>query len=643
MARSILDQAHALQLQSMGDLGHIRDLDRTLAGTLMAEFSRVQLIIQEDVGKSLVALRSDLLASCSAFVADVGRVMDVPPADPRLALLEASLERFRRQASLKFDLPLAEMDAAAVDITAFMNARLQELSSRSELPDLIEEAARLMDRHDNRVWELVRNPDLGLSDVYSRVLVGLLAQQPIEADLFPGILEGLAGNLGLSPAGTVNPPCSRQEGMMRQWATALRQAAYDPSDTGQGSTSSTTPLGLHLDYSMEFRSRRVGDIPPALTSSLLPSFPFLEKPRPGEPPSPPAAQQPEETDSPQSPLPDEEGEADIQPHRQKMLVQFPFQKRKAAGPQGTPSKESTGRFGISSDKEDESVITVSNDDGSDPDGASTSTGRTVPTSSRKRSREGGPSDAPPTKKPADRDETAPQQEQNLPAETTEAVLITTRNELYGKDYPHVQEVWARLLGLAPDVAPTDAQINASPQFALRPAAVEKDAPDIVTDYWMPYLEENDRLADCPPEEFNATDGWVPLYTPEKLEEHLPAALSAFGLAKPPCLMAVVPPNFPLGIDKEFMLTSFYVRGCLRRASLTVSGKRRQVAFCPYCGITNENAETGLNHVRKHLDVMLVCGGCHTKSVCLGQALQKHMKDNCPAVLAILGKTRGGRK
>ena len=642
MARSILDQAHALQLQSMGDLGRIRDLDRTLAGTLMAEFSRVQLIVQEDVGKSLVALRSDLLASCSAFVADVGRVMDVPPADPRLALLEASLERFRRQASLKFDLPLAEMDAAAVDITAFMNARLQELSSRSELPDLIEEAARLMDRHNNRVWELVRNPDLGLSDVYSRVLVGLLARQPIEADLFPGILEGLAGNLGLSPAGTVNPPHSRQEGMMRRWATALRQAAYDPSDTGQGSASSTTPLGLHLDYSMEFRSRRVGDIPPALTSSLLPSFPFLEKPRPGEPPSPPAAQQPEETDSPQSPLPDEEGEADIQPHRQKMLVQFPFQKRKAAGPQGTPSKESTGRFGISSDKEDESVVTVS-DDGSDPDGASTSTGRTVPTSSRKRSREGGPADAPPTKKPADRDETAPQQEQNLPAETMEAVLITTRNELYGKDYPHVQEVRARLLGLDPDITPTDAQINASPRFALRPAAVEKDAPDIVTDYWMPYLEENDRLADCPPEEFHATDGWVPLYTPEKLEEHLPAALSAFGSAKPPRLTAVVPPNFPLGIDKEFMLTSFHLRACLRRASLTVSGKRRQVAFCPYCGVTNDNAETGLNHVRKHLDVMLVCGGCHTKSVCLGQALQKHMKDNCPAVLAILGKTRGGRK
>ena len=617
MARSILDQAHALQIQSMGDLGHIRDLDRTLAGTLMAEFSRVQLIVQEDVGKSLVALRSDLLATCSAFIVDVGRIMDVPQADPRSALLEASLERFRRQASLKFDLPLAEMDAAAVDIMAFMNAHLQELSSRSELPDLIGEAATLMDRHNNRVWELVRNPDLGLSDVYSRVLVWLLARQPIEADLFPGILEGLAGNLGLSPAGTVNPPRSRQEGVMRRWATALRQAAYDPSDTGQGSASSTTPLGLHLDYSMEFRSRRVGDIPPALTSSLLPSFPFLEKPRPGEPPSPPAAQQPEETDSPQSPLPDEEGEVDIQPHRQKMLVQFPFQKRKAAGPRGLLARNPqvgsasllTRRTIVSSlypTTGQMPMVLVP------PLG-----GRYLPLAGNGVGR-ADQSDALPTKKPADRDETAPQQEQSLPAKTMEAVLIATRNELYGKDYRPVQEVRAPLLGLDPDVTPTDAQINASPWFALRPAAVERDAPDIVTDHWMPYLEENDRLADCPPEEFNATEGWVPLYTPEKLEEHLPAALSAFGSAKPPRLTAVVPPNFPLGMDKEFMLTSFHLRACLRRTSLTISGKRRQVAFCPYCGVTNDNAETGLNHVRKHLDMMLVCGGCHTKSVFLGR-------------------------
>ena len=51
--------------------------------------------------------------------------------------------------------------------------------------------------------------------------------------------------------------------------------------------------------------------PTSVDVLTIAQLPFLEKPRPGEPPSPSAAQHPEETDSPQSLLPDEEGEADI--------------------------------------------------------------------------------------------------------------------------------------------------------------------------------------------------------------------------------------------------------------------------------------------------------------------------------------------
>ena len=120
-------------------------------------------------------------------------------------------------------------------------------------------------------------------------------------------------------------------------------------------------------------------------------------------------------------------------------------------------------------------------------------------------------------------------------------------------------------------------------------------------------------------------------------------MSAYGPAKAPGLTAVVPPNLVLGTDREFLLTNFHHRDCLKRQSLTISGKHKQVAFCPYCRVLNENSETALGHVRKHLDLMLICSSCQTKSFQHGQALQKHMKDNCPAVLAILGKTRGGRR
>ena len=165
-AKTILDQVHALQLQSMQELGSIRELDRTLARALMAEFSQVQLIIQEDVTKSLLALQSDFQDSCTAFMAEVARVVDLSPADPRSALLRASLQRFQRQASLKFDLPLVELEAAQEDIAAFMHNCLQELSSRTELPELIKELTRQMSQHDNRILELVQDPNLVQGEVF---------------------------------------------------------------------------------------------------------------------------------------------------------------------------------------------------------------------------------------------------------------------------------------------------------------------------------------------------------------------------------------------------------------------------------------------------------------------------------------------
>ena len=57
-----------------------------------------------------------------------------------------------------------------------------------------------------------------------RVLIGLAADQPLEANFFPGILEGLAGRLGLVPPSVTDPPTSVRAGMSRQWVATLREA-----------------------------------------------------------------------------------------------------------------------------------------------------------------------------------------------------------------------------------------------------------------------------------------------------------------------------------------------------------------------------------------------------------------------------------
>ena len=48
--------------------------------------------------------------------------------------------------------------------------------------------------------------------------------QPLKANFFPGILEGLAGRLNLMPPSVADPPTSAKIGVSQQWAAALREA-----------------------------------------------------------------------------------------------------------------------------------------------------------------------------------------------------------------------------------------------------------------------------------------------------------------------------------------------------------------------------------------------------------------------------------
>ena len=175
------------------------------------------------------------------------------------------------------------------------------------------------------------------------------------------------------------------------------------------------------------------------------------------------------------------------------------------------------------------------------------------------------------------------------------------------------------------------------------AASELEPPKVVASHWLPILREQGYLAECHPDQFMAAEDWVPLYTPEGLEKHLPAALSTFASTEPPSLTAMVPPQIRVGTDREFLLTNFHWHECLVRQSITIGGKRRQMAFCLYCGVVNENSETTLSHVRKHLGLFFVCGGCYAKSFPHGQALNKHMRTMCCTTSAIREKARAPRK
>ena len=200
-----------------------------------------------------------------------------------------------------------------------------------------------------------------------------------------------------------------------------------------------------------------------------------------------------------------------------------------------------------------------------------------------------------------------------------------------------------LLGLEDRATPPKEDINTSEHFVPQAAASEPEPPEVVVNHWLPILWEQGYLTECHPNKFAAVEDWVPLYTPEGLEKHLPVALSTFVNAELPSLAAVVPPVICVGMDKEYLLTSFHWHECLVRQSINIGGKCRQLAFCPYCGVANENSKTTLSHVRKHLNLLFVCGGCYAKSFPHRQALNKLRRTMCHATSAIREKARAPRK
>ena len=240
------------------------------------------------------------------------------------------------------------------------------------------------------------------------------------------------------------------------------------------------------------------------------------------------------------------------------------------------------------------------------------------------------------------EESLPPCEPALPRGMTEKDILPKRYEVFTLDYDWVQSVRGSLLGLEAGALPSTRDINNSSHFVPRTAASETDLPEVITEHWLPILRRQGLLVECPLDQFTALVDWIPLYTRESLQKYLPAALSAFPSQGVLSLIAIAPPEFCVGMDKEFLLCNFHHHPCLMRQSFNLEGRCRQLAFCPYCGVINENSDMALSHVRKHLDLQFVCGGCFSRSFLNGPALNKHMKAQCASVTTIRDRSKPSR-
>ena len=239
------------------------------------------------------------------------------------------------------------------------------------------------------------------------------------------------------------------------------------------------------------------------------------------------------------------------------------------------------------------------------------------------------------------------------AETTastgpsEATLQTAQFEQYDKDFPEVKEVCAKILGLSEGEEATQEDFNSSPDFQLRWTVNKTHSPTVIGEYWINHLNSKGHLAKCKPYDFKYTDEWLPLYTRAGVTKQISGLGCLLNTQGDSPLIAIIPPDMPFQYEREYMIHWLHKVECLAQMSVYYDdNQRKQIVFCPYCGVMNENSATAYSHVRKHLGITFLCGGCYSKLYKAPQHLFNHMKNCRPYVMSRLEKEtssqRGGK-
>ena len=226
----------------------------------------------------------------------------------------------------------------------------------------------------------------------------------------------------------------------------------------------------------------------------------------------------------------------------------------------------------------------------------------------------------------------------------ETALKAARFKIYDKDFPEVKEVRAKILGLPEGEVATQQVLDSSPTFQLRRAADESCTPTVIGERWVDYLESKGHLANCKPNDFNFAEEWLPLYTRAGVTKQISGLSPLLNRERNSPLIAVIPPDMAFQYEREYVIHQLHKPECLSRVSVYYdNNQQKQVAFCPYCGVMNENSATAYSHARKHLGITFLCGSCYGKLYKAPQHLFNHMQRCCPCTVKRQEKEAGSQK
>ena len=458
---------HAICLQTIHDMGCMREIEQAAVRTLMAEFARLQAILSKDFTKSLSTLCWELEASSEVLSANILNILNLCPGDPGFSQVRELIQKHHQLVSMKVNLPLIEPEAAKEDLDRFLQECLRELGSGPQAHEVLEEITRKLMSYNSRVREtILATPGIERLRVFNQIILTLAVEQPMEVVLLPGILDGLSGRLGMMPPGVVDPPTSAREGVSQRWAATLREAVMTTKGREVNLdqiTSHVVHPALHQDYELDFQLWRVNNIAPTLTSPILAGIANSMR-LPGRPMMPKGPETPKAKEDlqggggaltqPAAPGPSHIGEP-METEGEKPLGV------------GTIDLDVTIPADLPKDPAD--LIILDDDELSFPGDYPqvVSTPKIEVASDRKWSSDDtSPRTSPQKKRATEEMESLPPHDVSSPKGTKEKDLLPRRYEVFASDYEWVQCVRGSLLRLEANNSPSRRQIECSSCFRL---------------------------------------------------------------------------------------------------------------------------------------------------------------------------------
>ena len=548
-----MDQVHDLHLQLLQEMGFVREINQALSKSLMVELLRFKIIIGDDLSRALRTWQTDMEVATDKLLRDLEAVTQTSTVLPsKNATVGVALCQFCAATQLRVALPLTQLDEAREEMETFIQSCLKEVRSPQETKNLIGELSSRVTDHRGRVYGLLCSEPLRHPEVVLLIMVGLAADRPIESNIFPGLLEGLLGSLGMAAPGAGNPPTSSREGTGHAWSTAVHEAISQIEQKEvQAPEAVGLPPNLDLRYEEGFLKKQRHLIPPIFSNPLF--IPKMAKAvfRVAKPSvvskALPSARSREVSSAP--PQPGGGG-----PKQQVLKSEEPV----PSTSQSTPQVQ-------------EQISKASNTDSDRADEPPPE--RELPRQSLKvrlplkllkcghqttasSSKDGV------TPSKVRREAEAKEAEVGTLTGPSEAALQKARFELYQKDLPAVQEVHAWILELPEGEVVTQQVLDSSPAFHLRRTADETRSPTVIGEHWIDHLDAGGHIAKCKLHDFKFEDEWLPLYTRAGVIRHVCSLSSLLKTQGDSPLIAVVPPDMLFRSDREYVIHKLHKEDCL---------------------------------------------------------------------------------